>query len=246
MMASALFTLLLVFTPAAEGEAPPPAREDAPAPLDDAPVPDDEEPPEQEAREEPFKPDLAAAEGLAPWLMTPLQAAVGAGVAIPLVVIFPIAPFVVAFVVASTGDLLGTKRGPVLWPMVGGYLGMIAGGLVPTLGWFVAFALGGALSAVGLLLGGAVMTMGLPVVITAIGVGILYVTGITTFVVPVAAAVAAGIGEGCGAAGGYALTAEDKEPGDVEFRFPGFIRPSHGPDRYLVAAPGSPPAAMAY
>lgn len=235
MMASTLCALLVVVSAAAGEPGAEPPEADAPSIVEEAP-----------RAEEPFRPDLPAAEGLDPLLVMPVQAAVGALMAIPLVVIFPIAPFVVAFVVASTGDLLGKQRGPVLWPMVGGYLGMIAGGLVPTLGWFVAFALGGALSAIGLLFGGAMMTMGLPVVVAAVGVGILYVTGITTFVVPVAAAVAAGIGEGCGAAAGYYLTAEDKEPGDVEFRFPGFIRPSHGPDRYLVRAPGSPPRAMAY
>jgi MFS family permease len=215
-------------------EQPPAAEPPGAAPPADAP---------------PFQPELEASEGMHPLLLLPVQAGVGSAVGLLTTLLFPIAPFIVAFVVASTGDLLGQQRGPVLWPMVGGYLGMIVGGIGPPVGWATIFGVGALLASVGLLLGAGAMAMSpLVVLITGVGVALLYITGASAFVVPIAAALTGAGGNGFGAAIGYYFSAENKRPGDVEFRFPGFIAPSHGADRLIVRLPTTDDgrAAMAY
>lgn len=223
----------------------PAATDDAPATTEPAPKPDAPAPP----ADEPFQPELEPSEGMHPLLLLPIQAAVGGAVGLVTTVVFPIAPFVVAFVVAATGDLFGQQRGAILWPMVGGYLGMIIGGVGPPAGWAVVFAVGALLASIGLLLGAGAMSMSpLVVLIGGVGVALLYITGASAFIMPVAAALAGAAGNGIGAAVGYYFTAENKRPGDVEFRFPGFIAPSHGPDQMLVRGPAMDDvrSAMAY
>lgn len=121
-------------------------------------------------------------------------------------------PALVGWLTTTLGDSIGQQRAPWLWTMVGAYAGAILFGGVIT-GATVAGLIGGL---VAINSGGGFTAS--QIVFLAASVG---------GVINLAATSAA---TGAGAAIGYALTAEDKRPGDDGSAPAGFSSPGHPDD----------------
>jgi len=144
-----------------------------------------------------------------------------------------IAPPIVGTAEALLGDLIGGQRGTLLWTILGAYGGYFIGGLLTTGIWLVSGAL---LSG---LVGGGVA--GLLALVQASGgdpfvlipallagyaaalVGIVIIAVVSTLLAAVVVLTAGSVTPAIV----YMLTAEDKKPGDGDFRFPGFSEPAH-------------------
>lgn len=138
-------------------------------------------------------------------------------------------PALVGWLTTTLGDSIGQQRAPWLWSMVGAYAGAIIFGGVITgatlaglIGGLVAMNNGGGYTATQII--GLAATVG--------GVINLAATSAAT---------------GAGAAIGYALTAEQKKPGDDGSAPIGFTAPGHPDDGRAPKADDLPPdVAMAF
>lgn len=215
---------------------PPPSRRPAPAP-----APPGRAPANPEA---PFEPELEVSSGLHPLWMLGVHTLVGIGLGVPLAIVLPMAPLFVAVVVATIGDMFGQQRGTLAWPVAGGYLGILGLVFIPLIVWAIILAFGFVVGFVGLGLS-QLLTMAMApfLVMAVIGAAIVSFMIFVGPAVPVAMLLFGGVGSGVGAGVAYYFTAENKLPGDTEFRFPGVLEPSHRPDRIFVrrAPPGRSP-----
>jgi hypothetical protein len=241
-MTPATIALVLASLAAQAGEAPPPP------PMDDDPPAQTEPaapaaPPAPPADAPHATPPSAQAPGEAPSGIDPILTAVlqcgaagGAACLMQFLTGLPVigyilgtftwalCPILVGTAVTFTGDMLGQQRAPLVWPILGAFVGEVVWAGLSVLGLVAGLAVGGvgiaaligeaSASADPLILLGTIFgTYALVAAVTAIGV----IAGFIAFLaIPVAA---------------YMLTAEDKRPGDTGQGLPGILEPGHADPR---------------
>lgn len=155
----------------------------------------------------------------------------------------------VGLVEVVVGDMFGKQRGTILWSILGGYggyaAGALVGGIAAAIGTITSLALGGtALAGIFALLqesGGNPLAFLAALFATYAGVIAAVVISALVALVAIVALTA------LGPALVYLFTAENKLPGDGDFRFPGFTDPAHkeATEAFLPDLSG-PKRAMAY
>ena len=165
-------------------------------------------------------------DALDPFLVLPLQIALGVVLSNATAILWPIAPIIVATAQVVLGDLIGPNRGAVVPSAVAGYAGMFACGLTPLL---IAGTIVGGLFALVFLVPSlaASVTVLAPLAVTLLYPALL--VGLPS----------AHCGNSIASSVTYFMMSEPKRPGDSGFRYPGVFAPAHQPDdeRWETALP---------
>ncbi len=216
--------------PSAERPESPAADTDAPRPLDggdadwDSVVP----PPDKPADGDVSSPlAVGAWQALAGGGACFLLACPGAPLTLGLSLLA--APALVGWLATTLGDGIGGQRAPILWSLVGAYTGAVLVG-----GAFAAASIAGLMGGLVIINNGGGFTASQLVLFGALAGGLVNI-GVTS------------LATGAGAALGYALTAEDKRPGDDGSGPSGLTTPGHPDDQRAPADdPTSPQFSMAF